>query len=43
MGILRRAIGDRLKGNRPSPVRAVLAATVAGAGVAVITYKALRA
>jgi hypothetical protein len=43
MGILRRAIGDRLKGDRPSPVRAMLAATVAGVGVAAITYKALRA
>ena len=43
MGILKRAITDRLKGDRPSPVRAVLAAVVAGSVVAVVTYKALRA
>jgi hypothetical protein len=42
MGLLRRAITDRLKGDRPSPARAVLAATVAGATAAVVTYKALR-
>jgi hypothetical protein len=43
MGILKRAITDRLKGNRPSPARAVLAAAVAGVAAATITYKALRA
>jgi hypothetical protein len=43
MGILRGAVTDKLKGNRPSPVRAVLAAVVAGGAVAALTYKALRA
>jgi hypothetical protein len=43
MGILRQAVRDRLKGDRPSPVRAVLAATVAGVAAAAVTYKALRA
>ena len=43
MGVLKRAVADRMKGDRPSPVRAVLAATVAGGIAAVITYKALRA
>jgi len=43
MGILRQAIFDRLKGDRPSPPRAFVAATVAGLVVAVVTYKALRA
>lgn len=43
MGIFRNAVNDRLKGNRPSAPRAVLAAVVAGAVAAAITYKALRA
>lgn len=43
MGILKRAVTDRLKGDRPSPARAVLAATVAGVVAATITYRALRA
>lgn len=43
MGILKRAVTDRLKGSRPSAFRAVLAATVAGVAAATITYKALRA
>jgi hypothetical protein len=43
MGIVKRAIADRLSGNRPSPLRAGLAAVVAGAAVATVTYKALRA
>lgn len=43
MGILKRAVSDRLKGDRPSPARAVLAAMVAGGTAAAITYKALRA
>lgn len=43
MGILKQAITDRLKGNRPSPVRAALAAVVAGGAAAAVTYKALRA
>jgi hypothetical protein len=43
MGVLKRAVADRMKGDRPSPARAVLAAAVAGGTAAVITYKALRA
>ncbi len=43
MGILQQAVGDRLKGERPSPVRAILAAAVAGVAVAGLVYKALRA
>jgi hypothetical protein len=43
MGILRRAVLDRVQGNRASPARAVLAAVVAGATAAAVTYKALRA
>jgi hypothetical protein len=43
MGILKRAITDKVKGDGPGPVRAALAAVVAGSVVAVVTYKALRA
>ena len=43
MGILRQAVADRLKGDRPSPARAIVAAVVAGGAAAAITYKALRA
>jgi hypothetical protein len=43
MGILKSAVTDRLKGDRPSPGRAVLAAAVAGGAAAALTYKALRA
>lgn len=43
MGILKRAVTDRLKGDRPSPVRAAVAAVVAGGVAAAVTYKALRA
>jgi hypothetical protein len=43
VGILKQAVADRLKGDRPSPARAVLAAVVAGGAAAAITYKALRA
>jgi hypothetical protein len=43
MGILKRAITDKLKGDRPSPVRAVAAAAVAGVVSAAVTYKVLRA
>ena len=43
MGILRQAVTDRLKGDRPSTARAIVAAAVAGGAAAAITYKALRA
>ena len=42
MGILKRAFGDRLTGDRPSVLRAVGAATVAGVVAATVTYKVLR-
>jgi hypothetical protein len=42
MGILKRAFGDRLKGDRPSPFRAIGASAVAGVVAATITYKVLR-
>jgi hypothetical protein len=41
-GILKSALGDRLKGNRPSPFRAIGASAVAGVAAAAITYKVLR-
>jgi hypothetical protein len=41
-GILKRAFGDRLQGDRPSPFRAFGAAVVAGAVAATVTYKVLR-
>jgi hypothetical protein len=43
MGILQQAVSDRLKGERPSTVRAILASVVAGVAVAGVVYKALRA
>ena len=36
------SVTDRVGGKRPSPIRAVAAATIAGGIVAVATYKALR-
>ena len=41
-GILKRAFGDRLRGNRPSPFRAFGAAVVAGVIAGTVTYKVLR-
>ena len=41
-GYLQRVAGDRLGGKRPSPVRAVVAATAAGVAAAGITYRVLR-
>jgi hypothetical protein len=40
---LKRVAGERLSGGRPSPVRAMVAAAVAGAAAATLTYRALRA
>jgi hypothetical protein len=37
-----RIVGKRLAGKRPSPFRAVGAALIAGVGVAVVSYRALR-
>lgn len=42
MGVLKQAVSDRLKGDRPSPLRALLAAVSAGVVVAVTTYRVLR-
>ena len=41
-GVLRGALAKRVSGDNPSPVQAALAAVVAGAGAAVLTYKLLR-
>jgi hypothetical protein len=41
-GIVKHALSERMRGKRPSPVRALAAATVAGAAAAGITYKVLR-
>ena len=40
--MLKGAVAKRLSGDKPSPVQAALAAVVAGAAAAVITYKILR-
>lgn len=42
MGIVKRAIAQRISGDRPSPLRAIAAATVVGAATAVVTYRILR-
>ena len=42
MGPLRRTVMARLGGDKPSPIRAAVAAVIVGAGVGVITYEALR-
>lgn len=41
-GFVQKVAADRLSGERPSPPRALAAAVVAGATVAVITYRLLR-
>jgi hypothetical protein len=43
MGVVAKAVSEKLKGNRPSPPRALVVAVVVGAVVAAGTYKALRA
>jgi hypothetical protein len=42
MGTIKKALSERLGGGRPSVVRAVAAATVAGAGTGVVVYRLLR-
>jgi len=42
MGVVEEAVEERLEGGRPGRVRAVLAALVAGAAVAALTYRLLR-
>jgi hypothetical protein len=41
-GLLKRVTEERVSGGRPSVVRAVIAAVVAGVGAALITYRLLR-
>ena len=40
--LLKGAVAKRLSGDKPSPVTAALAAVVAGAAAAVVTYRVLR-
>jgi hypothetical protein len=42
MGALKSAVAKRVSGDRPSPVHAALAAVVAGAMAAAITYRVVR-
>ena len=42
MGLLKRVIGQRLEGGKPSPPVAFGAAAVAAAGAGVLVYRALR-
>ena len=41
-GVLKGAIAKRVSGDNPSPVHAALAAVVAGAAAAVLTYRFMR-
>ena len=41
-GVLKGALAKRISGDKPSPLQATLAATVAGVAAAVLTYRALR-
>jgi hypothetical protein len=41
-GFLKRVVIDRVSGKRPSPPRAIAAATVVGGAVAALTYRLLR-
>jgi hypothetical protein len=41
-GVLKEAIATRLSGDKPSALQAVLAALVAGAAAAVLTYRVMR-
>jgi len=41
-GVLRAAVAKRVAGDKPSPARAALAAAVAGAATAVLTYRFMR-
>jgi hypothetical protein len=42
-GFVKRVAAERIGGGRPSPPRALLAASAAGAVAAVVTYRVLRA
>jgi hypothetical protein len=41
-GFVKGALAKRMAGDRPSPVSAALAAAVAGAAAAVLTYRVIR-
>jgi hypothetical protein len=41
--VLKGALSKRMSGDRPSPVHAAVAAVVAGAAAAALTYRVLRA
>ena len=41
-GTVAKAVGERLSGSRPGPLRAIAAAAIVGAASAAVTYKALR-
>jgi hypothetical protein len=41
-GMVKKAIGERLGGKRPSPIRAMAVAAAAGAAAAGVTYRVLR-
>jgi hypothetical protein len=41
-GLLKGALAKRLRGDRPSPVHAALAAVAAGAVVTALTYRVIR-
>jgi hypothetical protein len=41
-GFVKRALGRRMAGDRPSPAYAALAAVAAGATAAVLTYRVIR-
>ena len=42
MGVLKNAFARRMSGDRPSPLYAALAATVAGMAAAALTYRVIR-
>jgi hypothetical protein len=41
-GFVQRVASERLKGNKPSPIRAMLAAGAVGAAATGLTYRLLR-
>jgi 1,4-dihydroxy-2-naphthoate octaprenyltransferase len=41
-GLLKSTLAKRLQGERPSPLRASVAAVVAGVAAAVLTYRVVR-
>jgi hypothetical protein len=41
-GVLKSAVSERIQGGKPSVLRASVAAVVAGAAAAVVTYRVMR-